>query len=122
MKRFRFVLPTSLVVFALVGASLVFAWQGDMKMKDMRSAAGKKAAAGVAKEKARQVKKGMYGCCLKHSCDFCAMHMGNCECGEMATMDQPVCNECKGGWAAGDGRIAGKSADAIKTMPRGMKM
>jgi len=35
-------------------------------------------------------------------------------------MDKPVCNECKGGWSAGDGAISAKNADELKTMPRGM--
>jgi hypothetical protein len=44
--------------------------------------------------------------------------MGECPCGMNAAKDMPVCNECKGGWAAGDGVVPGKTADQIKTMPR----
>ena len=29
-----------------------------------------------------------------------------------------VCNECKGGWHAGDGAIAGINSDDVKTIPR----
>ena len=40
-----------------------------------------------------------------------------------AAAGKPVCHECKGGWAAGDGAIPGKTADDIKVMPRmGMDM
>ena len=93
-----------------------------MKMMDMRSSATKRAAAQIQSEKKAQAKKGHYGCCLKHSCDFCAMSMGSCPCGMAAAKDMPVCNECKGGWAAGDGAIPGKKAEDIKTMPRGHGM
>lgn len=94
-----------------------------MKMMQDRPKAMKKADADVQKQKAAAAKKGMYGCCLKHPCDFCALKMGSCPCGKMASMDKPVCNECKGGWAAGDGAIPDKTADQIKTMPRmDMKM
>jgi hypothetical protein len=94
-----------------------------MKMMMNRSAALKKADMTVQSEKTKLAKAGKYGCCLKHSCDFCALKMGGCPCGKMASMDKPVCNECTGGWAAGDGAIPGKTADQIKTMPRmDMKM
>ena len=89
-----------------------------MKMMQSRSKALKQADATVTKEKQKAMKAGKYNCCLKHPCDFCALKMGACPCGKMATMDKPVCNECKGGWAAGDGAISGKTADDIKTMPR----
>ena len=92
------------------------------KMMDMRSASLKKAATTVDKSKKALTKTGNYSCCLKHSCDFCALRMGGCTCGPMASSDKPVCNECKGGWAAGDGAIPGKKDEDIKTMPRGMKM
>ena len=94
-----------------------------MKMMQSRSKALKQADATVTKAKQRAMKAGKYNCCLKHPCDFCALKMGACPCGKMAVMDKPVCNECKGGWAAGDGAISGKTADDIKTMPRmDMKM
>lgn len=94
-----------------------------MKMMQDRPKEMKKADEAVQKQKAAAAKKGMYGCCLKHSCDSCALKMGSCPCGKMASMNKPVCNECKGGWEAGDGAIPGKTAADIKTMPRmDMKM
>ena len=99
-----------------------------MKMMDNRSKSLKQADKTVMAAKQKAMKGGMYNCCLKHPCDWCALKMGSCPCGKMAATDKPVCNECKGGWAAGDGRIAGKTADDIKTFPRmdmkmdGMKM
>ena len=102
--------------------ALALAQGHDMKMMDMRSPATKKAAQQIQTEKKNQTKDGHYNCCLKHPCDHCAMGMGSCDCGMNASKDMPVCNECKGGWAAGDGAIPGKKAADIKTMPRGMKM
>jgi hypothetical protein len=89
------------------------------KMMDARPKALKRAAATVQKVKAEALKKGMYNCCLKHPCDWCALKMGACPCGKNAAMGKPVCNECKGGWEAGDGAIPGLTADQIKTFPRG---
>ena len=78
----------------------------------------KQADAVVQKAKASATKMGMYNCCLKHPCDYCALKMGACPCGKSAVMGMPVCNECKGGWAAGDGAIPGVTSDQIKTFPR----
>ena len=129
MKRWFMVLAAALVVgFSGWGVSRVIA-QDNMdemammkKMMMNRPKALKQADMTVQNAKQKAMKAGMYGCCLKHSCDVCALKMGSCPCGKMASMDKPVCNECKGGWAAGDGAIPGKSADDIKTMPRMGKM
>lgn len=88
------------------------------KMMMNRPAGMKKADMAIEAEKNKATKAGKYGCCLKHSCGFCALKMGQCPCGMHAARDMPVCNECKGGWHAGDGAIPGKSPDQIKTLPR----
>ena len=128
MKRWLMVVAAVLAVgFSGWGVSRVIA-QGKMdddmammkKMMMSRSKALKRADMTVQAEKKKAMKAGNYGCCLKHSCDVCALKMGSCPCGKMAAMDKPVCNECKGGWAAGDGAISDKTAEDIKTMPRGM--
>lgn len=130
MKRWFSILAAALVVgFTGWGVSRVIAQDNmdDMammkKMMMNRPKALKQADMTVQSAKQKAMKAGMYGCCLKHACDVCALKMGSCPCGKMASMDKPVCNECKGGWAAGDGAIPGKKADDIKTMPRmDMKM
>ncbi len=91
-------------------------------MTDMRSPAEKKAVATLAAAKKKHTKEGHYNCCLKHPCDFCEMMGGGCPCGMHAAKDMPVCNECKGGWMAGDGAIPGKKPSQIKTGPRGKGM
>jgi len=94
-----------------------------MKMMENRPKVLKQAEKTVMAAKQKAMKDGMYNCCLKHTCDWCALKMGACPCGKNVGMDKPVCNECKGGWAAGDGRIEGKTAEDIKTFPRmDMKM
>ncbi len=89
-----------------------------MKMMNARPKELKKADMTVMQAKATATKKGMYNCCLKHPCDWCALKMGSCPCGKSAAMSMPVCNECKGGWAAGDGALPGLTAAQIKTFPR----
>ncbi|MCH8274369.1 MAG: hypothetical protein IH851_06230 [Armatimonadetes bacterium] len=62
---------------------------------------------------------GKYGCCLKMPCSQCLVNMGECPCGGNAQIGEPVCHECKGGWAAGDGAFEDLTADEINVMPRG---
>ena len=88
------------------------------KMMMNRPQAMKEADQAIQKQKQEAIGAGKYTCCLKHSCDSCALKMGQCPCGMNAANDKAVCNECKGGWHAGDGAIPGKTADQIKTMPR----
>jgi len=77
-----------------------------------QTAASKRADAQVEKIKAAP----NYQCCIRPMCDFCAVHMGSCPCGKHAAMGMPVCNQCKGGWDAGQGVVPGKTAADIKVM------
>ena len=94
----------------------------DMKMMkhmmDTAPAAMKKCQKSVMNQKQQAMKQGKYTCCLRHPCDFCAEHMGQCPCGKNAAADKPVCNECKGSWYAGDGAVPKKKTEDIKTLPR----
>ena len=123
MRRWMFAVVAALAV-AMVGWGLTraLAQHDDMEMmKKMmmnRPKALKQADMTVQVEKKKLMKAGKYGCCLKHGCDQCVLKMGGCPCGMNAAHDKPVCHECKGGWAAGDGAISGKTADEIKVMPR----
>lgn len=92
--------------------------QSMMQMMQNRPKSMKSADAAISKTKKAAAAKGMYSCCLKHSCDLCALKMGACACAKSASMGKPVCNECKGGWAAGDGRLSSLRAEDIKTFPR----
>ncbi len=128
MKHWKFTLLGLTMVLAL------FAWtvsrshaqdhhkMGKMHMMMHKSKEVKQAEALVMKIKKSAEAKGMYNCCLKHSCNDCALAMGMCPCGKMLSMGKPVCNECKGAWYAHDGDIPGVKPDQVKTFPRGMKM
>lgn len=76
----------------------------------------------IEEQKQTAMKAGKYICCLRHPCNFCAEHMGQCPCGKNVIADKPVCNECKGAWYAGDGAIPNKTPDQIKTLPRPLGM
>lgn len=72
----------------------------------------------VMEVKRQEMAEGKYKCCLHHSCSWCALHTGACTCYSHAASGRPVCDECKGGWSVGDGRVPGKTASEIKAMPR----
>ncbi len=106
-------------IYALAQGGAMAQQMEMMKQKMMnRPSAMKEADQAVQNQKKNAMAAGKYACCLKTSCDFCALKMGECPCGMNAASDKPVCNECKGGWHAVDGAIPGKTADQIKTMPR----
>ena len=120
-------LLAALLVVGAVSFGVVATAQDDAMAKQMemmkqmmmnRPKAMKKADSSIQKQKQKAMADGKYACCLKNSCNSCALKMGECPCGMNAANDKPVCNECKGGWYAGDGAIPGKTADQIKTMPR----
>ena len=117
-----------LLVALVVGGSIAAVTQTGMdEMMQMmrekmmnRPEAMKTADQAIQDQKLQAMREGTYNCCLKNACDYCALKMGECPCGMNAANDMPVCNECKGSWYAGDGKIPGLTPDQIKTMPRGM--
>lgn len=125
-KTSKLAVTLALALLTGVGLSVSLAQSGAMaeqmemmkKMMMSRPKAMAKADQAVQKQKQAAVKDGKYGCCLKHACDTCALKMGQCPCGMNAAANKAVCNECKGGWHAGDGAIPGKTAEQIMTMPR----
>ncbi len=88
------------------------------KMMMNRPAAMKEAGQTIQDQKTQAISEGNYSCCLRHSCDYCALNMGQCPCRPNLQRGMAVCNECKGGWHAGDGAVAGIDADDVTTMPR----
>ena len=125
-KSSKLAVTLTLAMLTGFGLTVSFAQSDAMKkqmamMQDMMKNRPKdmaKADQSIQKQKQTATKDGKYGCCLKHACDYCALKMGQCPCGMNAAKDMAVCNECKGGWHAGDGAIPGKKAEDIKTMPR----
>ncbi len=107
-------------MFVLAQQDAVSPEQLEMMKKMMmnRPAAMKEAGQTIQDQKTQAIAEGNYSCCLRHSCDYCALNMGQCPCRPNLQRGMAVCNECKGGWHAGDGAIAGIDADDVKTMPR----
>jgi hypothetical protein len=88
------------------------------KMMMNRPAAMNTADDAIQVQKKQAASEGRYGCCLRQPCDHCALKMGECPCGMNVQQGMAVCNECKGGWHAGDGAISGINADDVTTLPR----
>ena len=72
-----------------------------------------------AREKEAAIEDGRIDCCLQHPCSQCFAETGYCPCAENLRQGNPVCQECKGGWEAGDGAIEGIEPEEVQTMPRG---
>jgi hypothetical protein len=114
--------------FAILGSALqMLAQQGAVspeqmemmkKMMANRPAAMRMADESIQAQKKAATAKGTYSCCLKQACDFCALKMGECPCRTNLQKKMAVCNECKGGWHAGDGAVPGVNANDVQTMPR----
>jgi hypothetical protein len=45
-------------------------------------------------------KKSRYSCCIKKSCDLCAMRYGKCECAQNLAQNKQVCGQCLPQWKA----------------------
>ncbi|MBI4263603.1 MAG: hypothetical protein HY657_04455 [Acidobacteria bacterium] len=88
------------------------------KMMMNRPAAMARADESIQAQKKQAASQGRYGCCLKQACDHCALKMGECPCGMNLRNKMAVCNECKGGWHAGDGAVPGVNANDVTTLPR----
>lgn len=43
-------------------------------------------------------KKSRYACCIKKSCDLCAMRYGKCECAKNLSAEKKVCGQCLPQW------------------------
>lgn len=119
-------LAVSFICLAATGITVgVFAQEAPQqmleKMKMMmenRPEAMKEAHQAVDRQKREAAAEGNYSCCLRHSCDFCALNMGQCPCGQNVAEGKPVCSECKGGWHAGDGAVPGVQPEKVRTLPR----
>ncbi len=70
----------------------------------------------LAKVKNGLMMDGNYSCCIAPSCDFCAMAMNGCPCGDNLAKGKPVCAECKGGWTAGFGMNPDIDAKDVKSL------
>ena len=67
------------------------------------------------KLKAELKSKGMYNCCIKNDCNWCALYMGHCPCGQLVSEkgNEKSCPECAAAWNRKQGKVPGVDADAI---------
>ena len=61
--------------------------------------------------------KGRYACCIKPTCDSCALKHGSCACAVNAAKGAGVCGECMGGWKSGKGALKGIDASKLMLLP-----
>ncbi len=66
--------------------------------------------------------KGMYVCCIRNDCNWCAVQMGHCPCAElvMEKGNEKSCPECAAAWNRKRGKIPGVDPDAIKVTTFGV--
>ena len=64
--------------------------------------------------KARLFDQGKYNCCVKPSCDWCALHEGTCACFTNLQAGEAVCPGCGLGWHNGQGVVEGVDARNVK--------
>ena len=57
---------------------------------------------------------GSYNCCVKPSCDWCALHEGACACFTNLLAGEPVCPGCGLGWHNGQGIVDGVDPDDVE--------
>jgi hypothetical protein len=55
-----------------------------------------------------------YNCCVKPSCDWCALHEGSCDCFPNLQAGEAVCPGCGLGWHNGQGIVEGVDAKDVK--------
>lgn len=60
-------------------------------------------------------KKGVYNCCIRNDCNWCALYMGHCPCAKLVSKkeNEKSCPECAAAWNRKQGKIPGVDPDAI---------
>ena len=59
--------------------------------------------------------KGLYNCCIKNDCNWCAIYMGHCPCAQLVSEEgnEKSCPECTAAWNKKQGKFPGIDPDAI---------
>lgn len=67
-------------------------------------------------------KKGLYACCIRNDCNWCAIYMGHCPCADLVSKkgDEKSCPECAAAWNRKQGRFPSVDPDAIKVTTFGI--
>ncbi len=72
--------------------------------------------------KAKLREEGKYFCCIKNDCNWCAVYMGHCPCGDLV-MEKGVeksCPDCAAAWNKKQGKIPGVDPNAIQVTTFGI--
>ncbi|NIR52583.1 hypothetical protein GWO43_28745, partial [candidate division KSB1 bacterium] len=59
-------------------------------------------------------KDGKYNCCTQPTCDWCALHEGECPCHDNLNVGKEVCPGCGLGWHNGNGVVEGVETSQVK--------
>jgi hypothetical protein len=72
--------------------------------------------------KAELKAKGLYRCCIRNECNWCALHMGHCHCADLVSKDgsEKSCPECAAAWNRKQGRVPGVDPKAVKVTTFGV--
>lgn len=67
-------------------------------------------------------KQGLYSCCIRNDCNWCALYMGHCPCAKLisAKGKEKSCPECAAAWNRKQGKIPGVDPDAIEVTTFGI--
>jgi hypothetical protein len=67
-------------------------------------------------------KKGLYSCCIKNDCNWCAIYMGHCPCARLVFEkgNEKSCPECAAAWNRKQGKFPGVDPDAIEVTTFGI--
>lgn len=67
-------------------------------------------------------KKGVYNCCIRNDCNWCAIYMGHCPCADLVFEkgNEKSCPDCAAAWNRKQGRFPSVDPDAIKVTTFGI--
>ena len=67
-------------------------------------------------------KKGLYACCIRNDCNWCAIYMGHCPCANLVFEkgNEKSCPECAAAWNKKQGKFPSVDPDAIKVTTFGI--
>ncbi len=100
--------PSSYVSMAYAQEKMVRKPEAEKKLADIRKQ--------MASAKRELMAAGKYNCCIRPSCDFCALSAGKCPCALNLADGKPVCGTCAGGWAAGYGQVPDIDPATVKAI------
>ncbi len=67
-------------------------------------------------------RQGLYKCCIRNDCNWCAIYMGHCNCEVLVIREgnEKSCPECAAAWNRKQGKIPGITPGAIQVTTFGI--